>query len=307
MAGGGSRCPQNIPMPGPLLPAEMVQMRWYIGLLLAAVLLFGCVNPPQPSNTTGPSVIGPQGNLSNQTVPAQAKDPNVADYGDHVWVDYTLRVDGKVFDTDNITLANESGIYNPMRDYGPLDFTLELNKGVIDGFVINIVGMRINETLRFIVDPQRGYGPVDKSKIIVIPRYYEKSLLEVVPKSYFDERNISTELGTGFDTKFGTVFIQNVSGDNITIYYMLEPGQKIMVSDIPTIVKDINSTEYMATMEFDLGVNKTYNLPNPETGAQTTYKVIDKTDQNITLDGNHPLAGKTLDFEVTLVKIEKAQ
>jgi len=281
-------------------------MRWYVGLLLVFVLLYGCVNPPPVSNNTIP--IGSQNSswTNTSTVENLSKDPNVADYGDHVWVDYTLRVDGTVLDTDNATLANESGIYNPARPYGPLEFDLLLNKGIIPGFVTNIVGMRVNDTLRFNVDPAYGYGVYNKSKVFVIPRYYNKSLLEVVPMSYFTERNITVENGTSFDTKFGTVFVQSIIGDNVTIYYMIQPGQTITVNDIPTTVKSVNSTDYSAVMEFDMGINKTYTLPNPDTGVPTSFKVIDKTDTNLTMDSNPPLAGKTLDFDVRLVKVQKA-
>ena len=38
-------------------------------------------------------------------------------------------------------------------------------------------------------------------------------------------------------------------------------------------------------------------------GQQITFTVIDIADAEITIDANHPLAGKDLNFEVELVEI----
>ena len=40
-----------------------------------------------------------------------------------------------------------------------------------------------------------------------------------------------------------------------------------------------------------------------ESGQQITFTVIDIADSEITIDANHPLAGKDLNFEVELVEI----
>lgn len=269
-------------------------MRWYVfGLLLVAVLIFGCVNPTPVSNSTINNTVS---NMSN---------PLVAQYGDNVSVDYTLTVDGKVFDTDNATLANESGIYDPMRDYGPLSFSLALNHGVLNSFVTDIVGMKVGDTRSFNITPDQAYGPYNESKLLVIPRFYNKSLLEDVPMSYFTQRNMTVEQGTSFNTSIGTVSIQNISGDNVTIFYFVQPGQTFTLNGFPTTVTSINMTDFMATMEFNLTVNTTYSPTDPNTGQATDFKVIDETDSNITLDSNPPLAGKTLDFVVKLVDLEK--
>lgn len=40
-----------------------------------------------------------------------------------------------------------------------------------------------------------------------------------------------------------------------------------------------------------------------EDGGETVVKVVGLTEKTITLDGNHPLAGKNLEFEIKLVAI----
>ena len=42
------------------------------------------------------------------------------------------------------------------------------------------------------------------------------------------------------------------------------------------------------------------------TGAQVHMMVIDVNDESVRLDGNHPLAGKVLQFEVKILKVEAA-
>ncbi len=41
-----------------------------------------------------------------------------------------------------------------------------------------------------------------------------------------------------------------------------------------------------------------------QSGRQVTFTIIAVTDEEVTLDANHPLAGKDLTFELTLVSIE---
>jgi FKBP-type peptidyl-prolyl cis-trans isomerase 2 len=62
-----------------------------------------------------------------------------------------------------------------------------------------------------------------------------------------------------------------------------------------------NVSNLTATIEFMLQQNKSYQLPDPTTGISTPFTVTNKTDTNITIDSNHPLANKTLEFKVTLL------
>lgn len=45
---------------------------------------------------------------------------------------------------------------------------------------------------------------------------------------------------------------------------------------------------------------------NPLTKAQYSYKVVEKTDDDVLLDFNHPLAGKDLFYKVKIVKVRPA-
>ncbi|MEW6035191.1 MAG: FKBP-type peptidyl-prolyl cis-trans isomerase [Candidatus Micrarchaeota archaeon] len=282
-------------------------MRLLIIAALMGLLIAGCVNPPQQNQTnrTGPPVLTvPNGtgqpDVTGQQNASTALPPDYSvSLGDYVSVIYSLRVDGEVIDTNNATLANESGIYSPARKYQPFNFTVQFNEGVIDGFIINVVGMRMNETITFSVPPERGYGPYDPKKVVVVPRYYNKSLYETVPRSYFEAQGLAVENGTSFETAYGPVFVSDLNDENVTIFYVLKPNSGFIVNGLPQKVASLDNLT--ATIEYMLAVNETYRLPDPSTGAQTTFTVVDKTDQNITIDSNHPLANKTLDFKVTLI------
>lgn len=276
-------------------------MRNLIILSFAALLLFGCINPPpEANNTTSPPVLTTPGKAS---VPAGNLTPYSVSWGDNVSVMYALYVDGRLFDTNNATLANESGIYNPSRSYKPFNFTVEVGKGVIKGFVLSVIGMEEGETLAFSVRPENGYGPYDPGEVSVIPRYYEKNLTEVVPLAYFEERGMNVTNGTGYETPYGTVFVQDINEENVTLFYVL--GKGFTVNGIPQ--KPIKSSNLTATIEFDLDLNKTYALPDPLTGERKVFLVTDKNETDITLDANSPLANKTLEFEVTMLKITTAK
>lgn len=285
----------------------------YVALIIALALLFGCASTPPVSNSTQPAASSPvmsggntsggNASLVNLSQNLSAGTPlDVATFGDQVWVNYTLLVNGTVFDTNNITLARQAGIYDPTRTYDPLTFNLSIGQGVIPGFVLNIVGMKLNETSRFTVQPAQGYGPYDPTKVYVIPLYYNTSLFETVPLDYFTQRNLSIENGTAFNTSSGLVTVQGISGDNVTLFYFLQPGQTMSFNGVPTRVVSVDKN-LTAELEFDLDVNKTYELPNPQTGVPGYSTILNKTNSTITVDFNHPLAGKTLDFEVTLLKI----
>ena len=301
-------------------------MRNLLIIAVIGILLFGCVNPPQsggnqsPSQSvmTAPNATLPSGNASNGTgaLPSNGTAQNgsasvlPSDYsvnlGDYVSVIYSLHIDGELYDTNNATLANESGKYNPNRRYVPLGFTAQIGAGMIDGFVINVVGMRLNETVSFDVDPARGYGPYDPEKVISVARYYTKNTSEVVPRSYFTERNLEVSNGTTYQSPFGPVFIQGFDDENVTLFYssLMISSFNFTYMGIPNQV--VYASAENATIERAMNVNATYVVPDPQTGQATRFRVLGKDNETITLDANHELANKTLHFTVTLLDVVPA-
>ena len=82
----------------------------------------------------------------------------VAQNGDTVSVHYLGKFPGgKVFDTSMKAEAVKAGLFNPARDYKPLQVQLGAHQ-VISGFEEALVGMKVNETKEVTLPPEKAYG-----------------------------------------------------------------------------------------------------------------------------------------------------
>lgn len=82
----------------------------------------------------------------------------VVEKGDAVSVHYVGKLDdGTVFDTSEKEEAMEAGIYNEMRDYEPLKFTVGAGQ-MIKGFDEGVVGMKAGEEKILKIPPEEAYG-----------------------------------------------------------------------------------------------------------------------------------------------------
>jgi peptidylprolyl isomerase len=78
--------------------------------------------------------------------------------GDTVSVHYVGKFPGgKVFDTSMKSEAVKSGLFNPARDYKPLQVVLGAHQ-VISGFEEALIGMKVNETKEVTLPPEKAYG-----------------------------------------------------------------------------------------------------------------------------------------------------
>ena len=71
----------------------------------------------------------------------------------------------------------------------------------------------------------------------------------------------------------------------------------------PELVQKINKTEFKEDMKLEKGSRMQLNNGQGQTMVVT---VADMDENSVTLDGNHPLAGKDLTFEIELVEIVEA-
>ena len=81
-----------------------------------------------------------------------------AQNGDTVFVHYLSKFPGgNVFDTSMKSEAVKSGLFNPARDYKPLQVVLGPHQ-VISGFEEALIGMRVNESKEITLPPEKAYG-----------------------------------------------------------------------------------------------------------------------------------------------------
>ena len=78
--------------------------------------------------------------------------------GDTVFVHYVGKFPGgKVFDTSVKAEAVKAGLFNPARDYKPLQVLVGAHQ-VISGFEEALLGMRVNESKEVTLPPEKAYG-----------------------------------------------------------------------------------------------------------------------------------------------------
>ena len=71
----------------------------------------------------------------------------------------------------------------------------------------------------------------------------------------------------------------------------------------PEYIHVINRTGTLKTLDLVKGGMLTYR--NPSTNSMSMVKILDFTQDSVTIDGNSPLAGEPLTFTVQLVSIDK--
>jgi FKBP-type peptidyl-prolyl cis-trans isomerase 2 len=82
--------------------------------------------------------------------------------GDLVSVHYTGKFQGgKIFDTSLRKVAEGAGLYNPSRDYKPLQVKAGGGQ-VIKGFDDALIGMKVNEEKTVTIPPALAYGEKGK-------------------------------------------------------------------------------------------------------------------------------------------------
>ena len=174
-------------------------------LSILMILMAGCTNNSNTSN----------------------EENNIVKNGTTVYIDYIGKFEnGTVFDTSIKSVAEENGIFNPNREYKPLNFTVGKHQ-LISGFENAVIGMHVGENKTITIPPEKAYGVRDDKLIIPIPI------------TAFNNTNITPTV-----------------------------GKRIYVKGTPAEIIKVNDTA-------------------------------------VVLDFNHPLAGKTLIFEIKVVNISK--
>jgi len=264
-----------------------------IVLVVVAVLIYA-VNQPRDNIST-------QGGIEE----TEGGDPQVADQYDIVSVKYTgYFLNGSVFDTSEREVAEQYNIVNPMRTYEPLTFSLS-GSGLIKGFEEAIKGMRLGEEKSITVEPVNAYGFRQDDLIQDIDRIQESPIVQNVSLDKFTQ-DIGVEnptVGMNFTVPENSFYevtwqmtVLEVSNDTVTFKYNPEENLTITTMFGPATVYGAEET-----------VNVGLDAEEGDEIISLTGKarVISVDEETITIDFNHPLAGKTLKFDIELVNLVK--
>lgn len=257
--------------------------------------------------------------------------------GDTIQVNYTGKlVDGTVFDTSDPDIANDSGLYDPMRPYQPLEFIVGNGK-VIEGFDTGVLGMKEGQKKTLTIPPEQAYGPTDPTMIRLLP------LLDNIPATQTLQKEISLSIDQfnftfGPDYKKGDIVQLPESTINMTIVSMDENVNLSIIAKVDDTFKseqspwkeeviEMNSTHITVKHIVEVGDIITFpgtpwnstvtevtdanitieHNPIPDETIQTPYGAMDIqfNESGIIMDTNPPLAGETLVFDIEIVSIVK--
>jgi cyclophilin family peptidyl-prolyl cis-trans isomerase len=206
--------------------------RLIICIVLALILVSsGCIDPDSGGNAA------------------------VVKEGDQVLVDYTGRLeDGTVFDTSVRDVAIETGVYNPNRDYQPIEFTVGAGQ-MIKGFDSGVVGMAIGEEKTLTLPPEDAYG------------VHREDMVQIVPVEELRAAGITPVIGEKLTTSLGQVgTITNLTNTSVVIDFNHRLSGKTLIFDVKLV--SIGSEDVVAE---DDGADS----DKGDTMADTTEKTVE--------------------------------
>jgi len=255
--------------------------------------------------------------------------------GDRVTIDYLGRLeDGTVFDTSNEGYAKKYGIYDKNKQYGAMTMTVG-NGQLIKGFERGLLGMKLKEQRRIRVAPEEGYGRYDPTKTRTMPRLKEINRtidmdlkVNIPAKQFIDvfgkdpvkgdivHGKVSPWAYTVVDVKGDTVMIKAVvaagesyalpkTGWNATVLRVdsnkavlrQDPREKLVDTEIGKAALNVTDSKIRIFLMPRVGeIVKTKD-------GKGAIKAFD--DKSVTIDVNHPLAGKTLLFDAYITGLVK--
>lgn len=186
-------------------------------------------------------------------------------------------------------------IFDQSKKGHPLTFIVGSGQ-LIKGFEKAVIGMKINETKNVTLSPKEAYGERDPNKV--------KKIQKVQTLPLFINLSLS---------KFKQVFGEPVINQTYTTRGIQWPLRVVEIKNTTVKLKN----EPVPGTVIDIGFGRVTNVTtnetnliltsNPVVGTMTKDggRVVDVDDKYITVDYNHPLAGKTLNFEIKVVKIKK--
>ncbi len=243
--------------------------------------------------------------------------------------------DGTVFDTSLADIAKKAWKFNEKRPYEPLTFIAKEDGWVISGMWKGVIGMKIGEKKTLTIAPKDAYGEKEQNREQIMAKsVFDPTFTRTIARNETEDIVRTTVdktlLWTGSDIIIGKVItawdgtkatIEKISGTGVTLAIdnSNNPfhGKKIVVWTEVMLWKNPAKITKVTTDSVTLLIT---NKDNPFAGKKLAvglsweyqgYKLriaqIDGNNVNvqITQMNEHPMAGKTLIFDVEITAINQ--
>ena len=277
-------------------------------------------------------------NSTQNTPTPDAADSHTVQRGDTVYLKFTQKLkDGTILDTNYETLAKEANITKDK--YPPLIITI--GEGLVPRGLENaLIGMKTGSKKTIAIEPKEAYGEHIPELIGIAERIQHKEIdITVITKESLTSKEFQeifqkrvAILGDTVSTLASPwdYTITDIKPDNITIKAQIKKGDTYILPEIQlwnstaieikeneaifrqnpkegTIVPTrlgnatITTSKDLFTLTINPKIGDIYFLDN------IPAKVTKLNSTHITLDANHPLAGKTIIFDIELLQRTKSK
>ncbi len=255
----------------------------------------------------------------------EVKETPVAERGDEVKVDYVGKfVDGRIFDTNIENMGRndsypKSSTFDSNKQYQELSFIVGAGS-MVAGFDEGVMGMEEGQTKSISVPADKGYGEADPLLIYMIPIVDTVPLYESITRAEFDANYSSEIIQAGITTShhFWGWPVRIVSIDNASVTIENNPafGENYRGFSWNTTITDISTSKGEINLKHLVGIEVDNPIITPamyrkydnSLPMNANDKGVATVENNqIIIDFNREVVGKTLIFEVTLKVLNKAE
>ncbi len=247
-------------------------------LLFLIFLSAGCISKPM------------------QKVPATEKTV-VVEQGDVIVIDYV----GRTSDTGELVSTSYESVAKDPKEkkvegfaegiYGPVNLTID--SGVLPAIEKVALGMRAGDEREVLIPASEAFGERLSELVRTVERTAILPIITEVPLTSF--QTVPKE-GAEVDLRHWQATVIEVTNSTVALRHEPKNGSSILTPYGPAIVV-LNDTHVITTLAPVLG-----SFVDTPLGKA---KIIDFDSATVTLDHNHPLAGRSLVYRIKVKEIIK--
>lgn len=233
--------------------------------------------------------------------------PHTAQKGDLVTarvriLDDTGRLIFSTLSQDRLMVPRELSLsnhgYSPVKAGEPLEFFAGM-EGPLPGIHEEVLGMKMGTRKSVVIPPEKGFGPVDASKKRALPRTQKiPKQMKFTAAEYVDKTHRKPVLHDKVDLNpYLKAEVTEMNAERVVLTTLATDG-KVFEDHLGKTVCRVSPEAVALTLTPNIGADFPVN--------HQTGKVVSLDGDTFTVDFNHPLAGKRLTFDITLMELKKA-